>query len=488
MVAIIISCSIGLVAYAPLRAIAADCPLQLRSIVFGAQSSSHDFVSYAVRMNGPPQTRTNAQLSVRLSDGTHVEVPWSNITIETPSYPGQATSASGWFDRRKSDVAAAVVDAVSPEPGQSPVPCTGVEVALNASDNAPWGFEVLNAQRHVVSSAVTGAPIEHHKNIDADFKSKIAPSYPAAEMKSGVEGDVTVRITVGVDGQVTRAVIEESSQDDDIDLAALDAARRSTFRPATIDGVPTAEDYLVIYTFRAGGELGAIGFTGYSVPKSNCPLAATSMKLVNAGGNKRPDWYSMDFSATRTDIVSAEIEFYDAALTYVMVPWDSITVEPLDKDGTSRVAATIPWTGDDPLKFWVASVKYADGHSQECSTYYELVDRPDAAGPLPRTLKPTPLTVRVETRRYEAPLFASYPIYPGASLAKDVTGDVGVDALVDDAGNVTGALVVSSSKSEDLDDAALSAAMKTKFAPHHDTGYFPIRVYHLDYEFEDNIW
>lgn len=62
-----------------------------------------------------------------------------------------------------------------------------------------------------------------------------------------------------------------------------------------------------------------------------------------------------------------------------------------------------------------------------------------------------------------------------------------VDVVVNDGGAVTGALVVSSSKSTHLDNAALAAAMKTKFAPRHGTGYFPMRVFHLDYEFQDDI-
>ena len=74
-----------------------------------------------------------------------------------------------------------------------------------------------------------------------------------------------------------------------------------------------------------------------------------------------------------------------------------------------------------------------------------------------------------------------------ASLAADVTGGVNVDVVVNDAGDVTGALIVSSSKCDHLDSAALSAAMKTKFAPRHDTAYFPMRIYHLDYAFEDNL-
>ncbi|HEY7994610.1 MAG TPA: energy transducer TonB [Candidatus Eremiobacteraceae bacterium] len=488
-----ISCSVALVVaftgLAQSRAAAADCPIQLRSVVFGAQSSSHDFVSYAVHLNGAPQTGTNAQLSVRLADGTHVEMPWSNITIEKPQFPRETTAAFGWFDRSKADVTAAAVDAVSPAPGQSPLPCDGTEVALNATDNAAWGFEVLNARKHVFSASVVAVPVVHHKSADAGFITKVSPSYPVAEKEANVQGDVTVRITVGTDGHVSRATVVDSSQDDGLDKAGLDAALQTTLHPATIDGVPTARDYLIVYTFRLQEESQDpnISYTADFAPKSNCPLSAKGMELVNAGTKNGPDWYSMFFTATRTDIVAAEIEFLDAASEDVSVRWDSITVPPLDKDRLARITASMPWNGSDPLKFWVADVKYANGHQQACSTYYELADRSSATAALPRTLEPSTQTVRVETRRYEAPLVESYPTYPPASLAADVTGDVGVDVVVNDAGNATGALVVSSSKSTDLDNAALSAAMKTKFAPRHDASYFPMRVFYLDYDFEDNV-
>jgi len=72
----LLSFTLTVFALAPSRAAAADCQVQMRSIVFGARSSSHDFVTYAVRLYGAPQTGSNAQLSVRLTDGSDVEVPW----------------------------------------------------------------------------------------------------------------------------------------------------------------------------------------------------------------------------------------------------------------------------------------------------------------------------------------------------------------------------------------------------------------------------
>lgn len=476
-------------ALAPTAAAATACPLQVRSIVFAAQSSAHDFVSYAVRLNGQPQAGTDAELSLKLSDGSTIEVPWNGVTIEKPLFKGDIPTASGSFDRRRADIVSAAVDAVSPAAGQSPAPCDGQAAALNALDAEPWKFTVLDASKHSFSEAIVSPPVVHHVAKDASFLSHVQPSYPDAERNAGVQGDVTVQITVGTDGKVSRAVVTGSSQDDDLDNAALDAAKQETFRPATVDGVPTATDYYLVYTFRLQEESRDpnIVITGTSPPKPDCPMTATSMQLANPGEGKGPDWYSLAFTATRTDFASAVVEFLDAADEDVLVQWDSIEAPRPDPGGMARLNAVIPWNGDDPRKFWVASITYADGHTQKCTPYYELVDRPDAAPLLPRTLSPSVQTVRVETRRYEAPLVAPFPTYPAASLAEHVTGEVAVDVVVNDAGLVTGALVVESSKSADLDDAALAEASKARFASRHDAAHFPMRVYRLEYDFEDSL-
>ena len=47
-----------------------------------------------------------------------------------------------------------------------------------------------------------------------------------------------VKVEVGPDGNVLSVTLEQSSGDPNYDNAALDAARRSTFAPATLNGLP----------------------------------------------------------------------------------------------------------------------------------------------------------------------------------------------------------------------------------------------------------
>ena len=94
------------------------------------------------------------------------------------------------------------------------------------------------------------APAGPVEATDADFIHKVEPDYPELASQQNIQGDVTVRITIGADGNVLAASISSSSGNPLLDAAALKAARASTFKPPTVNGVATQRDYLIIYTFR----------------------------------------------------------------------------------------------------------------------------------------------------------------------------------------------------------------------------------------------
>ena len=85
---------------------------------------------------------------------------------------------------------------------------------------------------------------------DSDFIHQVTPEYPEIAKDQNIQGDVTVRVTIGPQGQVMGAIISSSSGNPLLDQAALKAARESTFKPPLVGGVPTQRDYLIIYTFR----------------------------------------------------------------------------------------------------------------------------------------------------------------------------------------------------------------------------------------------
>ena len=58
------------------------------------------------------------------------------------------------------------------------------------------------------------------------------PIYPRAELVRGIEGEVVVRVRVGVDGAPVQIRLERTSGNVNLDRAALDAARKWRFFPA----------------------------------------------------------------------------------------------------------------------------------------------------------------------------------------------------------------------------------------------------------------
>jgi protein TonB len=84
---------------------------------------------------------------------------------------------------------------------------------------------------------------------DSAFIDRVQPDYPEMAKEEGAQGDVTIRVTIGPQGQVESAVISTSSGNPQLDQAALKAAKDSTYKPPLANGVATTQDYLIIYTF-----------------------------------------------------------------------------------------------------------------------------------------------------------------------------------------------------------------------------------------------
>ena len=63
------------------------------------------------------------------------------------------------------------------------------------------------------------------------------PAYPAAALRNGDEGTVTLAFLVGKDGRVVSAKVERTSGHRDLDRAALQGLSMCDFKPGTVDGV-----------------------------------------------------------------------------------------------------------------------------------------------------------------------------------------------------------------------------------------------------------
>lgn len=77
-----------------------------------------------------------------------------------------------------------------------------------------------------------------------------APIYPLAARRYGIEGTTRVRFCVLAEGTVEKIQVEESSGSTYLDVAAVDAVKRSTFRPAqTVSGRGVDSCTTALYRF-----------------------------------------------------------------------------------------------------------------------------------------------------------------------------------------------------------------------------------------------
>jgi len=69
---------------------------------------------------------------------------------------------------------------------------------------------------------------------------RVSPVYPAEAKKAGIEGNVWVKALVDINGNILDAVVAKSSGVEAFDQSALEAAKKSKFKPAQREGQPVA--------------------------------------------------------------------------------------------------------------------------------------------------------------------------------------------------------------------------------------------------------
>jgi protein TonB len=81
-------------------------------------------------------------------------------------------------------------------------------------------------------------------------KKQTSPKYPESARSLGATGRVVVRVVVGIDGKVKNAVILSSFGNPACEEAALAAAKKWEFEPATKDGVPFEQNTAIPFDFK----------------------------------------------------------------------------------------------------------------------------------------------------------------------------------------------------------------------------------------------
>ena len=101
----------------------------------------------------------------------------------------------------------------------------------------------LKLRDHLVSIQQGGDdPAPVHTGVDGDYYpiTKSAPLYPPAARLNDVEGYVVVEFVVGVDGKTHNHMVVDAQPAEIFDRAAINAARKFTYKPRIKNGQPVA--------------------------------------------------------------------------------------------------------------------------------------------------------------------------------------------------------------------------------------------------------
>jgi TonB family protein len=105
--------------------------------------------------------------------------------------------------------------------------------------------EVLEPGTNRVASRI---PIAGQIRTKPKRLKEIKPTYPKLLREQGIEADVTVSISVSKQGKVTKVRVIKGAPYEEFNQAAIDAANKQFFQPATRNGLPI--DYILKYTYR----------------------------------------------------------------------------------------------------------------------------------------------------------------------------------------------------------------------------------------------
>ena len=156
---------------------------------------------------------------------------------------------------------AVMIEEVRPrvEPPRLPLPPTGL--TINRFDPQPPVIPLPIEEPPPVETLTTTAIEPPSGTISAEPRREpvstdprrplTQPPYPAASIRFGEEGTVTIELRVGVDGRVRESRVLRSSGFPRLDAAALEEALRLwRLKPATVDDMPVEAWHSVRVSFR----------------------------------------------------------------------------------------------------------------------------------------------------------------------------------------------------------------------------------------------
>ncbi|MFT3965135.1 MAG: TonB family protein [Sphingobium sp.] len=114
----------------------------------------------------------------------------------------------------------------------------------------PGGSGGTGAFPDIIRTPDPVAPVMVEAKPDARYMRDFQPPYPAAMLRLQMEGNVTVRLTVGADGRVLDIALVSAADPAFYEATRKQALSRWRFTPATRDGVPVASERVMTVRFR----------------------------------------------------------------------------------------------------------------------------------------------------------------------------------------------------------------------------------------------
>lgn len=124
-----------------------------------------------------------------------------------------------------------------PKPQPKPQP-TKVPVAQSSPVTEAKTESVTEVSKAAAVATPMSLPMEQKPLVraEADYLNNPKPSYPRLSKRMGEQGEVRLRVLVGVDGRVASVQLSRSSGFERLDEAAMESVKQWRFKPATQGG------------------------------------------------------------------------------------------------------------------------------------------------------------------------------------------------------------------------------------------------------------
>lgn len=416
----------------------------------------------------------SARLTLHATTNTGYAVDIASVSPEKPDY---VTTFRFVFDAEP--IHDIHLDSLTYRGQTTPIACSGEGVPPGPETDLS-NIAIFPNPAGAVRRIVLPIVAEPYTVVDAKFRYIAKARYPELAKNLGEQGTVVIYVTVGPDGKLVDAQVSQSSFYPDLDLAALDAAKASTYSPPTVAGKPAALTYRVIYKFSlADGE----GLR----PETNCEVQLGSATLLGHSDALNLDYYSFSASGTSPNIASADLGLSVHRQSAITVRWLDLAKAPRTTAGWSDTFRFV-WRGPAIQGAWITNYYRNDDDPKGTSCQSQPLNVLPGAGVRllePPSQRQAPQSSIFMERVYPADFIRrEIPAYPHDASAVFPSGIVGVLVSVDPTGKPLGADRLWGSRNAILGKSAIAAAMTSRYRLHtRKNGTVDSYVYSVAYHF-----